>query len=116
MIRNSVIAKLTLVLALTFSSASTFAQSTRESDLLKVARDSAIVAGGGRYCKFDPDEVEEVIARSEARLSLYAKDDYEKVLARLEFKNVLDAFSVREPDGGCENFKAVFDQLLRNIR
>lgn len=115
MTKYSAIAKITLILAMMVSSASAYAQS-RDNDLLRIARDSAVVAGGGRYCKFDPDEVEELIARSEARLSLLARDDYEKVLARLEFKNILDAFSVREPDGGCDDFKAVFDQALRSFR
>lgn len=89
---------------------------SQEGELLRVARDSAIIAGGGRYCKFDPDEIESFTARAEARLSVLARDDYEKVLARLEFKNNLDAFSARAPEGGCQAFKAIFDQALRSIR
>lgn len=92
------------------------AVNAQEGELLRAARDSAIVAGGGRFCNFDPDEIEAFTARAEARLSVMARDDYEKVLARLEFKNMLDAYSAREPDGGCENFKSVFDQALRSIR
>lgn len=88
----------------------------QEDRLLQLARDSAIVAGGGRYCKFDPDEVEEFIAKAEARLSVLARDDYEKVLARLEFKNILDAYSVRAPSSSCAEFRAIFDQARRNIR
>lgn len=103
-----------LATSLTLGAAQT--TSAQEGELLRLARDSAIVAGGGRYCKFDPDDIEAFAARAEARLSVMARDDYEKVLARLEFKNMLDAFSAREPEGGCENFKAVFDQALRNIR
>ncbi len=112
---NTVIAKLALTFTLVTSSFVVTAQST-ERDLLLIARDSAVIAGGGRYCKFDPDEVEALIARSEARLSLLARDDYEKVLARLEFKNILDAYSAKEPEGGCDNFQAVFEQAKRSLR
>ncbi len=83
---------------------------------MMIARDSAILAGGGRFCKFDPDEVEEFISKAEARLSLLAKDEYEKVLARLEFKNNLDAFSVKEPSGGCSDFRAVFNRARASIQ
>ncbi|MBO6503255.1 MAG: hypothetical protein JJ850_15395 [Kordiimonadaceae bacterium] len=89
---------------------------SQEGELLRLARDSAIIAGGGKYCRYDPDEIESFSARSEARLSVMARDDYEKVLARLEFKNMLDAYSAREPEGGCENFKSVFDRALKSIR
>lgn len=91
------------------------AQST-ETQLLQLARDSAIVAGGARYCNFDPDDVEEFIARAEARLSSLARDDYEKVLSRLEFKNILDTYTVRQPTGGCTDFKSVFDEARRSVR
>lgn len=87
-----------------------------ETQLLQLARDSAVMAGGAKYCKFDPDEIEEFIARAEARLSVLARDDYEKVLARLEFKNILDASSVREPASGCNDFKSIFDQTRRSLR
>lgn len=89
---------------------------SQEGELLRLARDSAIIAGGGRYCKYDPEEIESFSARAEARLSVMARDDYEKVLARLEFKNMLDAYSARAPEGGCKNFKSVFDRALKSIR
>lgn len=105
---------LTAIAVLLFGS--TLSAQGQESRLLVLARDSAIVAGGARFCKFDPDTVEEFIAKSEARLSLFASDEYEKVLARLEFKNILDAYSVREPDGGCAGFRSVFEQSRKNIQ
>ncbi len=83
---------------------------------MQLARDSAVIAGGARYCNFDPDDVEEFIARAEARLSSIARDDYEKVLARLEFKNILDAYTVRQPTGGCADFITVFDKARRSVR
>lgn len=104
-----------LMLALSVPNFGASAQSG-ETQLLQLARDSAVMAGGARYCKFDPDEIEEFVARAEARLSVLARDDYEKVLARLEFKNILDAYSVREPAGGCTDFKSVFDQTRRSLR
>lgn len=87
-----------------------------EKAILALARDSAIVAGGSKYCKFDDDLVEEYIAKAEARLSILAADEYEKVLARLEFKNLLDAYSVREPDLGCSEFLSVFERARRSIQ
>lgn len=104
-----------LLTALVMPMASTTA-SAQETDLLRAARNSALIAGGARYCKFDPDEIEAFISRAEAQLSVMARDDYEKVLARLEFKNLLDAFSVKEPEGGCDSFQSLFDQASRNIR
>jgi len=92
------------------------AANAQEDRLLALARDSAIVAGGARFCKYDPDEIEDFTAKAEARLSSFAKDEYEKILARLEFKNFLDAFTVKEPKGGCSNFRAVFDRSRRNVQ
>lgn len=91
------------------------AATAQEDRLLAMARESAIVAGGARFCKFDPDEIEEFTAKAEARLSAFAKDEYEKILARLEFKNILDAYTVKEPQGGCRDFRLVFDRSRRNI-
>jgi len=92
------------------------AANAQEDKLLALARDSAIIAGGARFCKFDPDEIEDFTAKAEARLSSFAKDEYEKILARLEFKNILDAYTVKEPQGGCRNFRAAFVRSLRNVQ
>lgn len=98
------------------SLAGSVSASAQEARLLTIARESAIIAGGGKFCNFDPDEVEEFIAKSEARLSLLAGDEYEKILARLEFKNILDAYSVREPENGCIMFRTVFDQSRKVVQ
>ena len=87
-----------------------------EKTLLRIARDSAIVAGGAKYCKLDDDLVEEFIARAEARLSIMASDEYEKVLARLEFKNVLDAYTVRAPEKSCPDFSLIFERARQSLQ
>lgn len=113
---NKIIKFVPTIFAMTVFVSGSNAVYSQEGELLRAARESAVIAGGGRYCKFDPDEIESFTARAEARLSVLARDDYEKVLARLEFKNMLDAFSAKQPEGGCEAFKSVFDQALRSIR
>jgi len=108
------------ILLLVAASANTImignAVSAQEDRLLALARDSAIIAGGARFCKFDPDDIENFTARAEARISSLAKDEYEKILVRLEFKNILDAYTVKEPQGGCSDFRAVFDRSRRNVQ
>lgn len=94
----------------------TVSVNANESKLLLIARESAIVAGGAKYCKFDDDLVEEFIARVEARLSVLASDEYEKVLARLEFKNVLDAYSVRTPEKSCPEFSLTFERARQSLQ
>lgn len=80
----------------------------QDSRILTIARDSAEYAGGGKYCKLDDDIVEDFIIKVDARMAFLARDDYEKILARLEFKNLLDVYSVKEPKMGCEAFEASF--------
>ncbi len=108
----------TLLIAATTTTAAVYSAgaSAQEDRLLALARDSAIIAGGARYCRYDPDEIENFTARAEARISSLAKDEYEKILARLEFKNILDAYTVKEPQGGCSDFRAVFDRSQKNVQ
>lgn len=80
----------------------------QDSRILTMARDSAEYAGGGKYCKLDDDMVEDFIVKVDARMAFLARDDYEKILARLEFKNLLDVYSIKEPEIGCEAFEASF--------
>ncbi|WP_262695542.1 hypothetical protein [Kordiimonas aquimaris] len=94
----------------------TISANANENKLLLIARESAIVAGGAKYCKLDDDLVEEFIARVEARLSVLASDEYEKVLARLEFKNVLDAYSVRAPEKPCPEFTLTFERARQSLQ
>lgn len=87
----------------------------QDSRILAMARDSAEYAGGGRFCGLDRDMVEDFIVKVDARMALLAKDDYEKILARLEFKNLLDVYSVKEPEAGCEAFEATFLRAMKAL-
>jgi hypothetical protein len=87
-----------------------------ESELLSFARSSAIIAGGAQYCKADEDMIDEFVTKAEARLAILAKDDYEKVLGKLEFKNVLAGAAAREPAEGCDAFVAGFEESVRLAR
>lgn len=107
---------LMLVGALFTLPAATSALDQSETKLLILARDSAIIAGGAKYCKLDPELIEDFIARTEARLSVLAKDEYEKVLARLEFKNILDTYTVRAPDQKCDEFALSFERARQNLQ
>jgi hypothetical protein len=92
------------------------ASATSEEDLLLLARDAATIAGGARYCKADDELIEEYMAKADAQIAFRAKDDYEKVLARLEFKNVLAAMSAREPQEGCKAFVPKFAETVKKAR
>ena len=91
-------------------------QAQNETRLLAVARESAIIAGGAKYCKMDPELVEEFIARAEARLTVLAADEYEKVLARVEFKNILDTYTVRAPEKSCAEFSLTFERARQSLQ
>lgn len=88
-------------------------QSTSEARVLDAAHKSAILAGGARFCNVDHETIDEFIGIAEARITLLAKDDYEKIIGRLEFKNLLTAFSAKEPEGGCEKFVDNFKFALK---
>jgi len=91
-------------------------QNPQEQRLLHAARDYAAIAGGARFCKLDPDDIEEFIGKAYARIILLARDDYQKILGRLEFKNILAATSAKEPAEGCEKFREQFNLVLRESR
>lgn len=86
-----------------------------ENDPMVAARSLATTAGSAKYCKIRDDIVEQYISNAYARLALLSKDDYEKVLARLEFKNLLAATSVREPKNGCKAFEKQFLDYMRQL-
>jgi hypothetical protein len=86
-----------------------------ENDPLVVARQMATTAGSAKYCKIRSDFIEQYISNAYARLALLARDDYEKVLARLEFKNFLTATSVRAPEIGCDDFTKQFLDYMRQL-
>lgn len=99
--------------AATFPASAQSAKEKREASILESARQSALLAGGARFCKVDPETIDEFIGLAEARIAVLARDDYEKVLGKLEFKNVLTAFSAKRPEAGCESLIASFNAVMR---
>ena len=92
------------------------AQDKTADEIMNLARSSAVLAGAARYCKADPEKVEEYISKSEGRLTALARDEYEKVLTRLEFKNNLTAASALPPKLDCDTVLVQFDEALRDFQ
>ncbi len=86
----------------------------REARIIDTARQSAQLAGGARFCRVDNETIDEFIGLTDARIAVLARDDYEKILGKLEFKNMLTAHSAKMPDGGCETLIARFNAIMRN--
>jgi len=89
------------------------AKDQREARILATAKQSAVLAGGARFCNVDDEMVEEFISLTDARIAVLAHDDYEKVLGRLEFKNIFSAYSAKMPEGGCEALLSSFNKVMR---
>eukprot|EP00657_Telonema_sp_P-1_P008540 TRINITY_DN29911_c0_g1_i1.p2 TRINITY_DN29911_c0_g1~~TRINITY_DN29911_c0_g1_i1.p2 ORF type:complete len:115 (-),score=10.88 TRINITY_DN29911_c0_g1_i1:43-387(-) len=87
-----------------------------EEDALQVARDTARIAGGARFCKADEELVDEFIGKGEGKIAALAKDEYDKVSAAIEFKNLLTALSVKAPEGGCDEFLPKFEKAVKTDR
>ncbi|MEX0298470.1 MAG: hypothetical protein AB3N28_05330 [Kordiimonas sp.] len=90
------------------------AKEQREARIIDTARQSAQLAGGARFCRVDNETIDEFIGLTDARIAVLARDDYEKVLGKLEFKNMLTAHSAKMPKGGCETLIARFNAVMRN--
>ena len=88
---------------------------TGQEDANELLIKNASIAGSARYCKVETDLVEEFISKTEARLAYMSKDTYEKVISKIDFKNMLDAASGREPEGGCGTFEKKFMDALRQL-
>lgn len=112
------VARFSLILSLAAAvSSSVYAQSAkeqRETRIIETARQSAQLAGGARFCRVDPETIDAFIGYTDARLAVLARDDYEKVLGKLEFKNLLTAYSAKKPEGGCEALISNFNAIMRN--
>ena len=80
-----------------------------------VARSGAGLAGAARYCVLDEDMVDEFITKTEGRIAALARDEFEKVVARLEFKNLLAATSATAPREGCDTFASRFRSIARAL-
>jgi hypothetical protein len=117
MIKNSYSLPILAVLCTVFPAAvNAQTQPQQEAALLAFARDTATVAGGARYCELDPDDIEEFISKADGKMTLMARDDYQKILARVEFKNILVSASAKEPEKGCESLERAFSDALRSTR
>lgn len=77
-----------------------------------LARGSGKLAGHAVYCKTDPKLLESYIAIIEGQIASQAFDDYDKISARILFKNIKDAFSGKEPEGGCSQFTQTFESAM----
>jgi len=82
----------------------------------EAAGNAARLVGAARYCKVDDDLIEEFITNAEAYITTLAKDDYEKVFGRLEFKNIYAASRVKEPPEGCKKAEKDFADTMRSFR
>ncbi len=87
-----------------------------DTQLIAMARTAGSVAGAARFCEVEDDLIEEYIAKTEAKLAVRAQDEYEKVLARLEFRNILVAASAKAPNEGCRTFISAFETTVRQLR
>ena len=103
-----------LALSLTLSVLS--APACAEEDIMQLAHDSARMAGSATYCKADEELVDEYIGKMEGKIAALAKDDYQKVLASVEFKNIYTAMSAKEPEGGCLAFLPRFEKAVKDER
>ncbi|MCJ9429200.1 hypothetical protein [Kordiimonas marina] len=93
------------------------ADAPAENDpLMTLAHQAATYVGGARYCNADEELIEEYISKTDAKIKFLAKDEYERVIAQIEFKNILAVASTREPKGGCKAFVPVFEAAVKKAR
>ncbi|MFC3050749.1 hypothetical protein [Kordiimonas pumila] len=89
---------------------------TTNNALVDFAHQSGTMAGGAQFCMAEEDTLEEYIGAVEARIALLAKDDYEKIFGRLEFKNTFAVSSATEPSSGCEQHMRAFSSIIKDIQ
>ncbi|WCL55721.1 hypothetical protein [Gimibacter soli] len=85
-----------------------------EDSLMDAVRDSARILGAAQYCDAPEDMTDEYIARAEGGFARLAKDDFEKHMARIEFKNLSAAASAKAPSDGCDAFLSRFETMLKS--
>ncbi len=83
-----------------------------EQSLVQLAVEAGRFAGSAEYCNIDQDKVDNFISRILGRIAAQARDDTERALLRIEFKNQRTAASVKEPVAGCEVFAREFEAIL----
>lgn len=72
------------------------------------ATDTAMVAGGAKFCELDPEILEIYITSAQAKIASVATDDVDLVVAKVEFSHVFSVAVSRAPLGGCANFGKLF--------
>ncbi|PCI64009.1 MAG: hypothetical protein COB37_03410 [Kordiimonadales bacterium] len=82
---------------------------------MQMARQSGTIAGGAEFCRLDSDDIDAFISRTYAQIAVRSRDNFQKILARLEFKNLKVAASGKEPEGGCNKLTAQFKDILNKI-
>jgi predicted transglutaminase-like cysteine proteinase len=85
----------------------------QEQDIMQFAQETARIAGGARYCKLDDEKIEAFITRSLGAIARLARDETEKAIARIEFKNNLDVAGAQRPEEGCNSFSTRFDRIIQ---
>lgn len=78
-----------------------------------VARQAGEIAGYATYCKAEADTLESYIIRVEARIGLEARDEFDRISARVLFRNIKDAKSGAEPTSGCPTFLKRFERAVK---
>ncbi len=78
------------------------------------ARELAKLGGAARYCKLDSILVEEYMTKAEAQIAITANDQYEKVVARITFKDSLMVESSKKPTKDCAKIELMLKQALRS--
>ncbi len=117
LIRKTIITSLlTVTIAATAAVNAQSASKKQEDTILNYARNNGVVAGGAKYCKVADDLLEEYIAKTNAQIAFLARDDYQKVLGRLEFKNTMTAATVKKPKTSCDDIIERFKTILRESR
>lgn len=87
-------------------------QSAQEQRLMQMARQSGMIAGGAEYCRLDGDDIDTFVSRAYAQIAVQSRDNIQKILARLEFKNLKVAASGKQPEGGCDKLITQFKDIL----
>ncbi len=87
-----------------------------EEQLIQFAHQSGKIAGGAQYCKMDSELIEEYIIKTNAKIAFIARDKYQKVLGRLEFKNIMTASSGKKPETSCTKIEEQLTSVIRDNR
>lgn len=86
---------------------------SHDNPLFIKARSLAALGGGARYCGEDKDVIAEFLVKAQNQLTKMAKDNYEQTFVRVEFKNLMTAFTVKKPEKKCAVIITELKSFLR---